>query len=186
MSPTTVSDVTVSLLGRDDVATVDAAGRRIHGVIDGVEIKPMRPHVDPRGSLVEVINFDDPFWREPIVYSYAMTIKPGRIKGWGMHLRQIDRHVLMGGELRLVLYDARSDSPTHGTIQIACLSDEAKGAVRIPCGVWHAAQNVGDTMVHLVNFPTIAYDRDEPDKQLLPIGTDQIPFEFGGLDGYGR
>lgn len=182
----TTTNAKVSVLGRHDVQTVDGSGRRIHGVIDGVEVKPIRPHVDQRGSLVELINFEDPFWREPIVYSYSLTIKPGRIKGWGMHLRQVDRHALHTGELRLVLFDARTDSPTHGAIQVVCLSDEAKGLVRIPAGVWHAAQNIGDTLVHVTNFPTIAYNRNDPDKQLLPLDTDEIPFEFGDLDGYGR
>jgi dTDP-4-dehydrorhamnose 3,5-epimerase len=133
-APVPVLDARVSVLGRDDRQTVDATGTRVSGVIDGVEVKPLRPHVDQRGSLVELINFDDPFWREPIVYSYSMTIKPGRIKGWGMHLRQTDRHALHTGQLRLVLFDAREDSPTHRQIQVVCASDEAKAVVRIPRG----------------------------------------------------
>ena len=36
---------------------------------------------------MEMVNFDDPFWEEPVVYAYAFTVSPGRIKGWGMHKR---------------------------------------------------------------------------------------------------
>jgi hypothetical protein len=32
-----------------------------------------------------IVNFDQPFWEEPVVYAYGITIRPGRIKGWGMH-----------------------------------------------------------------------------------------------------
>jgi dTDP-4-dehydrorhamnose 3,5-epimerase len=52
--------------------------------------------------------------------------------------------------------------------------------------VWHAAQNVGETVLHLTNFPTIPYDRTDPDKQLLPIDTDEIPFDWDELDTYDR
>ncbi len=183
---TVTEDARVSVRGRDDHQTVDESSGARLGAIDGVEVKPIRPHVDQRGSLAEVINFADPFWREPIVYCYTMTVKPGRIKGWGMHLRQVDRHVLHTGEARLVLFDAREDSPTHGVLQTVHMSDEAKAAVRIPAGVWHALQNTGATVMHVTNFPTIPYDRANPDKQLLEIGSPQIPFDFGDLDSYGR
>jgi dTDP-4-dehydrorhamnose 3,5-epimerase len=186
MTTTAVPDVAVSLLGTRDEQTVDPTGRHVGRGIDGVEVQRARPFIDPRGSLIEVVNFEDPFWREPIVYSYSMTVNPGRIKGWGMHLRQVDRHHVHAGSVRFVLYDARTDSPTHGHIAIVCLGDEARGAVRIPAGVWHAAQNYGSSVAHITNFPTIAYDHSAPDKQLLPIGTDLIPFDFGDLDTYGR
>ena len=183
----TVPDAQVSLLGRDDTQTVDAHGRPAAARgIEGVELRQVRSHIDQRGSLSEVINFSDPFWREPIVYSYSITVNPGRIKGWGMHLRQVDRHYVHCGLVRLVLFDARQDSPTHGNIQQISLGDEARGAVRIPTGVWHAVQAFGTQPAHITNFPTIPYDHANPDKQILPIDTELIPFRFDDLDDYGR
>lgn len=182
----TIPAARVSLLGTDDHQTVDATGRRVSHGIDGVEVQLVRPHIDPRGMLTEVVNFADPFWREPIVYSYSITINPGRVKGWGMHLRQVDRHHVHNGHVRFVLYDARTDSPTHGNLAIVCLGDEARGAVRIPAGVWHAAQSYGTVAAHVTNFPTLPYDHANPDKQMLPLDTPEIPFDFGLLDTYGR
>jgi hypothetical protein len=49
---------------------------------------------------METINFDDPFWEEPIVYAYSFTVAPGRIKGWGMHRDQTDRYAALAGQLR--------------------------------------------------------------------------------------
>ena len=176
----------VSVLGSADGQTVDGHGRRASTGIDGVELQLVRAHLDSRGSLAEVINFADPFWREPIVYSYSLTIEPGRIKGWGMHLRQADRHHVHCGRLRIVLHDARTNSPTHGNTAVHCLGSEARGALRIPPGVWHAFQNVGQDVVHVTNFPTIAYDHEHPDKQMLPLDTELISFDFDDLDSYGR
>ena len=55
------------------------------GRIEGVRSARLEPHVDHRGSLFELVNFDHPFWQEPVVHAYGITIRPGRIKGWGMH-----------------------------------------------------------------------------------------------------
>lgn len=178
--------VQLSVVGRSDRQTVDDAGRSEKMRIDGVEVQLVRPHLDPRGTLIEVVNFDDPFWREPIVYSYSITINPGRIKGWGMHLRQVDRHHVHNGQVRFVLYDARTTSPTHGQVDVICLGEESRGALRIPAGVWHAAHCFGTVPAHVTNFPTIPYDRERPDKRLLPIDSDEIPFDFNDLDSYGR
>jgi dTDP-4-dehydrorhamnose 3,5-epimerase len=71
-----------------DEPTVDAAGRRLVNGIEGVAYGRAVSHVDHRGSLAEAVNFDDDFWDEPVVYSYLLTIRPGRVKGWGMHREQ--------------------------------------------------------------------------------------------------
>ena len=97
--------------GVRDVPTVGAAGRR-RPRLEGVVVAPAVVHADHRGTLMEAVNFDDPFWEEPVVYAYAFTVAPGRIKGWGMHKRQTDRYVALAGRLRVVLYDGRPDSPT--------------------------------------------------------------------------
>ena len=49
------------------------------GQIQGVRAVRLEPHVDHRGALFEIVNFDDPFWQEPVVYEYGITIRPGRI-----------------------------------------------------------------------------------------------------------
>lgn len=176
----------LSVVGTADRQTAVTGGQQIVHDIDGVEVKRVQIHLDPRGTLTEVINFDDPFWFEPVVYSYSLTVNAGRIKGWGMHLRQVDRHYVHCGNLRMVLFDARKGSPTHGNVAMVHLGDESRGIVRIPPGVWHALQNWGSTPAHVINFPTVPYDHANPDKQMLPISTDQIPFDFGDLDSYGR
>jgi dTDP-4-dehydrorhamnose 3,5-epimerase len=73
-----------------DAPTVTSNGERI-ARIEGVEVNKLFPHNDHRGSLTEVISEASRFWREPIVHAYLFTVRPGRIKGWGMHKRQADR-----------------------------------------------------------------------------------------------
>jgi dTDP-4-dehydrorhamnose 3,5-epimerase len=174
---------TVARAAIQEPRSVDRHGAPLPPAIDGVAVKRLRPHVDHRGSLTPVLDVRDPFWAEPVVYSYEITINPGRIKGWGMHERQTDRYVATTGSLRVVLFDGREGSPTAGTIVQLQFGDRNPGLVLIPPGVWHADQNWGDTVARIVNFPTRAYDPETPDKQRIDPHGGVIPFDWTLRDG---
>jgi dTDP-4-dehydrorhamnose 3,5-epimerase len=169
-------------VGEQDAPTIEDDGQR-RAVIDGVVHAPMIVHADHRGSLAEVVNFDHPFWEEPISYSYAITIAPGRIKGWGMHRLQADRYAVLAGSLRVVLYDGRRSSPSFERFAEFFFSDSSPGLLRIPPGVWHADQNFGEGPSRLINFPTRPYDRESPDKYRIDPASGEIPFDFTLRDG---
>lgn len=151
--------------------------------IQGVESARLEPQVDHRGSLFEVVNFDHPFWQEPVVYAYGITIRPGRIKGWGVHKLQTDRYLIARGSVRVVLFDGRSESPTQGLIDVRQLRGEDPSLLRIPPGVWHADQNWGDDDALILNFPTNPYNREAPDKYRLDPHSGEIPFDWSLPDG---
>jgi dTDP-4-dehydrorhamnose 3,5-epimerase len=173
----------VQPLGDRDDATVDEGGDRIATGIEGVRYSRLTPHVDHRGALTEIVNFDNDFWDEPIVYSYCFTVRPGRIKGWGMHLKQADRYFLCAGSVRVVLYDARTRSPTFGRFEQFHFTEDARGLLLIPPGIWHADQNWGDGDAVMANFPTVAYDRANPDKYRVDPHSQTIPFDWSLPDG---
>jgi len=166
-----------------DVPTVNAAGARLNTGIDGVVYSRRVAQVDHRGTLTEIVNFADAFWDEPVVYSYCFTIRPGRIKGWGMHRRQADRYFLCAGQTRVVLHDGRVRSPTFGAFAEFHLTEQSRALLLIPPGVWHADQNWGDTDAVLLNFPTRPYDRAAPDKYRVDPHSGVIPFDWSLPDG---
>ena len=100
------------------------------GRIEGVQAVRLEPHADHRGSLFELVNFDHPFWQEPVVHAYGITIRPGRIKGWGMHKLQTDRYAIVNGSVRVVLFDGRSESPTQGLIDVRQLTGARRASSR--------------------------------------------------------
>jgi dTDP-4-dehydrorhamnose 3,5-epimerase len=129
----------------------------------------------------------DPRWEwhaDPLVFAYCFTLRPGRIKGWGMHKRHEDRYCVLFGEIEVVLYDDRDDVETKGLVARVVLSEHRRRLMNIPSGVWHAVRNLGDRDAILVNFPTIPYDQADPDKYRLPLDTDQIPFRFEQRQGW--
>ena len=183
MPPTeTETDSTVVPDGVRDAPSVDEDGAPLRR-IEGVELVRLVPHVDHRGSLTEVVNLANDFWAEDVVHAYAISIRPGRIKGWGMHKRQSDRYFLVTGSVRVVLYDGREGSPTHGAYEIHHLTREAPSLLLIPPGVWHADQNWGDDEAVMMNFPTRPYDPRDPDKYRIDPHSGEIPFDWELRDG---
>jgi dTDP-4-dehydrorhamnose 3,5-epimerase len=107
-----------------------------------------------------------------------MTVRPGIVKGWGMHEHHEDRYIVLRGEVLIVLYDDRPSSPTRGLVSKVHLSEWNRRLMNIPIGVWHAYWNIGDVEALAINFPTLPYQHNAPDKVTLPIDTDKIPFHF--------
>jgi len=161
---------------KQDIATVRADGQSLAPLIHGVVITPAATHVDGRGTLCEILN--DRVHPEPIVYVYQFTIRPGMIKGWHVHRLHDDRIFVSQGTLKVVLYDDRKDSPTHGMVNEIHRSEFQRNLMVIPAHVYHAHQNIGSTDVLCVSMPTRPYDHASPDVYRLPLNTDDIPYKF--------
>jgi dTDP-4-dehydrorhamnose 3,5-epimerase len=167
-----------------DRQTVSSDGQSVNRVADGVTFRDAITHVDARGSIVEMF---DPRWEwhpDPVVYAYSFTVRPGMAKGWGLHKLHEDRYFLMHGELEIVLYDVRPESPTFKEVSKVTLTGHRRRLVNIPAYVWHADRNIGSSDVVVVNFPTTPYDHASPDKYRLPLDTDLIPYSFGDVAGW--
>ena len=166
-----------------DRPSVDREGKALAPSIDGVAVVRLTAHHDDRGALTPVLDARHPFWVEPIVYAYSITIRPGRIKGWGMHRVQTDRYFVARGCVRVVLFDGREASPSCGKTVELYFTDASQGLLRIPPGVWHADQNWGDTEAQILNFPTHPYDPAAPDKYRIDPHSGVIPFDWRLRDG---
>ena len=164
--------------------TVDETGKSVASSIDGVEVFYPVTHEDERGSLCEIYNqawgFDD----IPMVHAYAVTVRRGKVKGWACHSNQVDRYFFFAGTAKLVLFDARADSPTSGMVTEQTFSPIRRALVSAPPGVFHAVGNVGDDEVVLFNLPSKPYNYETPDKITLPIDSPDIPYRFDNLTGH--
>ena len=133
---------------------------RDHGVITEM----FRPEWDPTGM--------------PIVHVYQSRLYPGAIGAWSCHTKSIDRLFVNQGHLKVVLFDGREDSSTFGRVIELHAGDARPAFVVIPIGVWHGLQNLGTEDALVLNYPTRAYDYEDPDQWRLPYDTDQIPYRW--------
>jgi dTDP-4-dehydrorhamnose 3,5-epimerase len=179
----TILDQTLAAATRDR-PTVTAEGELLRRLTDGVKIRETRTLSDERGSVFEI--FDERWgWHPmPIVSLHCFTIRPGFVKGWGLHETHEDRYFILSGEMELVLFDPRSDSSTYGQICKIPMSEHNRCLVNIPTHVWHADHNVGTKDVVVIDMPTSPYNHANPDKCRLPIDTPLIPYSFGEARGW--
>jgi dTDP-4-dehydrorhamnose 3,5-epimerase len=167
-----------------DIPSVNAAGEALMQLPKGVTFRRAPTHADARGSVCEMF---DPRWgwhSEPLVFAYMFTLRPGKVKGWGLHKLHEDRYFVLLGEIEVIMYDVRPESPSCGQVSTVVLSEYDRRLMNIPAGIWHANRNIGNKDAVVVNFPTRPYDHANPDKYRLPLGTDQIPYKFENTAGW--
>ena len=151
-------------------------------MIDGVKTRKLRLIADERGYLMEMLRND---WEEFERFGqvYVTAVYEGVVKGWHYHKIQTDHFICVHGMAKVVLYDSRPDSPSHGEINEFFIGDRNPTLVKIPPGVMHGFKGISPELTLIVNIPTELYRYDEPDEYRLPAHTDQIPYDWSRKDG---
>src|SRR5687767_810231 len=106
-----------------DKQTVNAKGESLQQLPVGVTFKEMPTHVDDRGHVVEMYDTRWDWHPDPLLFVYCFTVRPGVVKGWGMHKMHEDRYFILQGEMEVILYDDRPDSPTRGLVSKVYLTE---------------------------------------------------------------
>jgi dTDP-4-dehydrorhamnose 3,5-epimerase len=161
-----------------DVQTVTSSGESVQELIHGVRLRHASTQADARGDLCEIYDERWEFTTEPVPFVYCVTLTPGSVRGWVVHLEQADRLFFSSGTIKVALYDAREDSPTVGEVNVFFLGTNDRALLRIPPGVFHAVKNVGHGEAAFVNLPSKPYDHADPDKYRLPIDSEEIPYRM--------
>ena len=151
-------------------------------LIDGVTVKRLKVIPDERGFLMEMLRSDDDMFTE-FGQVYLSVAYPGVVKGWHYHKLQTDYFTVVKGMLKVVLYDRREGSPTHGEINEFFMGEKNPILISIPPGVVHGVKAIGGGAGYLVNCPNRTYNYDEPDEYRVDPHSGEIPYEWTRKDG---
>jgi len=152
-------------------------------MIEGVNIKQLDVHKDERGRLMEILRSDDDIFVK-FGQVYVTTAKPGFIKAWHYHKKQVDNFTCIKGRIKLVLYDNRDGSKTKGRLQEFLISMEDNPiVVQIPQNVYHGFESACDDESTVINVCTEPYDHENPDEYRLPFDTADIDYKWNGTKG---
>ena len=148
-------------------------------LIDGVSVHEVLNVPKQSGYLTEVFRAE---WMRGVHATvdqiFQVVLEPGAISAWHAHERTLDRLFVNRGMVRVVLYDARDDSPTHGLINEFRFGTVRPALVVIPARVWHGIQNLAATESSVLNIVDRAYAYEDPDHWRIPADAAQIPFRF--------
>ncbi len=151
-------------------------------MIDGVKTKKLRVIPDERGMLMEMLRSDDDLFIK-FGQLYMTTAYPGVVKGWHYHKKQYDHFVVVNGMMKVVLYDSREGSPTHGEVNEFFMGQQNPILLQIPPLVFHGFKCISEEMAIVVNAPTEMYDYKEPDEFRVHPHDNDIPYDWSRKDG---
>jgi dTDP-4-dehydrorhamnose 3,5-epimerase len=151
-------------------------------MIDGVNVKKLRVIPDERGRLMEMVRSDDEDFTK-FGQVYMTTCYPGVVKGWHYHQIQTDYMTSIAGMLKIVLYDHREDSPTHGEVNEFFAGKHNPVRVTIPPGVCHGFKCVGTEEAVVIHTVTEPYNYDNPDEYRIDPHDNDIPYDWSRRDG---
>ncbi len=146
-------------------------------LIHGVELKAVK-HIAKAGGYLTELFRRDWFASGDVEQVFQNVMFPGAISAWHAHDVTTDRLFATDGQIRLVLYDARRDSPTCGSLNSFNIGPANPLLVIVPPRVWHGVQALGCQNSTLVNIVDQAYCYESPDHWRLPQDTAEIPYRF--------
>jgi dTDP-4-dehydrorhamnose 3,5-epimerase len=124
----------------------------------GVRIRPLQPHHDRRGWLVEA--FRDSW--TPSVEGAQVNLtwsRAGTLRGSHVHGKHADYFVLAAGRTTIGIKDVRKRSPTYGLTALVELSSETPSAMTVPPGVLHGLYFPVESI--LLTVESHVYDPEE-------------------------
>jgi len=152
-------------------------------MIEGVKVKTLKVIADERGRLMELLRSDDQEFFIQFGQVYMTTAYPGVVKAWHYHKRQTDSFAVVHGMMKVVLYDNRPDSPTHGEVNEFFMGIHNPVLLQIPPLVLHGFKCIGETEGIVVNIPTTLYNYKAPDEHRIDPHSKEIPYDWAIKEG---
>ena len=146
-------------------------------MIDGVVRHALRQFIDERGRTMHMLRNDDPHFRA-FGEIYFSGVQHGKIKGWYRHRQKTLNYAVPCGTVRVVIYDDRAGSPTHGRLEECRLGEgEADYALlTIPPLLWYGIQGLAPGVSIVANCADLPNDPDESDGK--PSDAADVPYRW--------
>lgn len=146
-------------------------------MINGVKVKKIVRHHDESGYLCELVKEGEETFATVKQTNYTKAY-PGFIKAFHWHKKQDDIWFPVAGNMQIVMYDRRPDSPTKGETQVICAGETNPLMIYIPVGVAHGYKVLGNEPAYLFYHTTNTYNPKDPDEMRIPYNDPEIGFNW--------
>jgi dTDP-4-dehydrorhamnose 3,5-epimerase len=143
--------------------------------IDGLLLTPLRQIPDERGRVLHMLRATDPHF-SGFGEIYFSVVNRGAVKAWKRHRRMTLNLACPQGEVRLVIYDDRAESPSRGALQEVTLGPRNYQLATIPPLLWTGFQGLAEEPSIVANCASIPHDPTESDR--LDPRDDSIPYRW--------
>lgn len=115
-------------------------------MIHGVTVTPLKIIPDDRGCVRHFIRSDDPDFTG-FGETYITEVYKGVVKAWHGYGTKIMHYAVARGMVKLMLFDARKNSPTFEDMETLFVGDKNYVRVTIPPGVYNGFKGLTDSIV---------------------------------------
>ena len=149
--------------------------------IDGVILSPLKIIQDPRGNVLHMLKSSISTF-DGFGECYFSEINPGYIKAWKQHLVQIQNLAVPFGDIEIVLFDSRINSPTFELLNIFQIGRSTNySRIRIPNGIWYGFRSLNNSMALIANCANL--EHDPSDSFILNYKIDSfIPYTWAAYE----
>tara|TARA_B100002019_G_C20844667_1_gene391630 strand:- start:58 stop:504 length:447 start_codon:yes stop_codon:yes gene_type:complete len=144
-------------------------------MIEGVKILKKQIISDERGKILHMLRNDDENFSK-FGEIYFSIVYPKIAKAWHIHQKMTLNYVAVYGEIKLVLFDDRTNSKTKGEIQEIFLSNNNHYLVTIPPFIWNGFCSTNNELAVLANCSDIPHDKEEIKR--IPFNDRRIPYSW--------
>lgn len=144
-------------------------------MIEGVVMQPLRQIIDERGRVMHMLQNNNPLFKG-FGEVYFSEVLPGIIKAWKLHNQSTQLFAVPVGQIRLVLYDNRPNSPSKGNTQEIITGRDNYQLIQIPPNIWYGYTCIGDVPALVANVIDSPYDQNE--SKTLPPNEKSIPYNW--------
>ena len=141
-------------------------------MIHGVRITKLKQIFDERGKVMHMMRNDSEVF-DKFGEIYFSTSYPGVVKAWHRHKEMTLNYAVLYGEIKFVLFDDRTASPTKGQIQELFISPQNYVLVSVPPMIWNGFKCIGTHESIVANCADVPHkpkeiDRKHPTDKTIP------------------
>jgi dTDP-4-dehydrorhamnose 3,5-epimerase len=145
-------------------------------LIDGLALTELRQINDKRGSVLHMMRNDSPEFTQ-FGECYFSEVLPCSIKAWKRHHLQTQNIAVPVGRIRIVIYDDRKKSSSHGKLQVLELGrPDQYQRLQIPPLLWYGFSCISTIPALLANCADLPHAPEESD--LIPFDSIEIPYHW--------
>ena len=141
--------------------------------IEGIKITPLKIISDNRGSVMHMLRSDSDVFQK-FGEIYFSTIFKDSIKAWHLHKEATLNYACIFGKVKLVLFDDRTESTTHGLYQELYLSLDSYSLITIPPNIWNGFKGLNDNHSIIANCLTLPHN----EKEMVRVDLNDPKFKY--------
>ncbi len=146
--------------------------------IRGIRVFRLEKHPDERGFFAEILRKS---WIKSSIRQISLSqTKPGIIKAFHWHEKQLDIWHLVSGKILVVLHDGRKNTASAGKTNSFLWDAEQEPLLLlvIPKKVLHGYKVLGEKPALMLYMMDKEYDAKKPDEKRVPFDDSRIGFDW--------